>query len=57
MNAMAPLLEALEETIAEKNELIEHYKRDMDIFTNRCKEIVSENEALQAQLVEANKKV
>ncbi|XP_054275451.1 centrosomal protein of 89 kDa-like [Macrosteles quadrilineatus] len=56
MNAMAPLLEAFEETLAEKEELISNYKREMQLFTNRTKEIVSENESLHAQLVEANKK-
>jgi predicted nuclease with TOPRIM domain len=57
MNAMAPLLEAFEETLAEKEELISNYKREMQLFTNRVNEIVAENESLHAQLVEANKKV
>lgn len=57
MSALAPLLEAYEETIAEKDELISNYKQEMELFTHRCKEIISENEVLHAQLVEANKKV
>lgn len=57
MSAMAPLLEALEETIAEKDELISTYKREMEMFTNRTKEIISDNESLHTQLSEANKKV
>lgn len=57
MNALAPLLEAFEETIAEKDELISNYKKEMELFTNRCKDVISENDALNAQLVEANKKV
>ncbi|KAG8249057.1 cilium assembly [Homalodisca vitripennis] len=56
MNAMAPLLEALEETIAEKDELISNYKREMELFINRSKEIIAENENLHSQLIEANKK-
>lgn len=57
MSVMAPLLEALEETIAEKDELISTYRREMEVFTNRTKEIISDNESLHIQLSEANKKV
>lgn len=57
MSALAPLIEAFEETIAEKDELISNYKREMELFGHRCKEIISENEGLHDQLVEANKKV
>lgn len=56
MNAVAPLLEAYQENLKEKDELINNYKRNLEHFTRQCKEIIAENESLHEQLVEANKK-
>lgn len=57
MNAVAPLLEAYQENLDEKDELINNYKKNLEHFTIRYKEILAENESLHEQLVEANKKV
>lgn len=57
MNVVAPLLQAYEETLEDRDQLIMSYRREMEHFTARCKAIVSENEGLHQQLIEANKKV
>lgn len=56
-NALYPLLEAYQETIKEKNDLILDYEQDLNTFVAKCKQIVTENEKLYQDLEEANKQV
>jgi chromosome segregation ATPase len=56
-NALGPLLEAYQETIQEKNDLILDYEQDLNKFVAKCKQVVAENEKLYQDLEEANKQV
>ncbi|XP_075210874.1 centrosomal protein of 89 kDa-like [Lycorma delicatula] len=56
MNVVAPLLQAYQETLEDRDQLISNYRKEMEHFTARCKTIVAENENLHHQLIEANKK-
>jgi centrosomal protein CEP89 len=56
-NVLGPLLEAYQETVNEKNDLIHIYEQDLNKFAARCKQIVAENEKLYQDLEEANKQV
>lgn len=56
-NALGPLLEAYQETIKEKNDLIHDYEQDLHKFVARCKQVVAENEKLYQDLEEANQQV
>jgi centrosomal protein CEP89 len=56
-NALGPLLEAYQETIKEKNDLIHSYEQDLNKFVAKCKQVVAENERLYQDLEEANKQV
>lgn len=56
-NALGPLLEAYQETIKEKDDLIHSYEQDLNKFVAKCKEVVAENEKLYQDLEEANKQV
>lgn len=56
-NALGPLLEAYQEAIKEKNDLIRDYEQDLNTFVAKCKQIVTENEKLYQDLEEANKQV
>lgn len=56
-NALGPLLEAYQEAIKEKNDLIHDYEQDLNTFVAKCKQIVTENEKLYQDLEEANKQV
>jgi centrosomal protein CEP89 len=51
-HVLAPLLNAYEETISEKNDLIQHYHSEMNTFTSRIKILITENEKLQQQMDE-----
>lgn len=57
MNVVAPLLQAYQETLEDRDQLISNYRKEMEHFTARCRTIVAENENLHQQLLEANKKV
>ncbi|KAK0178693.1 hypothetical protein PV327_007561 [Microctonus hyperodae] len=50
VHALGPLLEAFEESIREKDELIKQFRRECDDFGGRCKEIVAENEELRKDI-------
>lgn len=50
LHALGPLLEAYQENLAEKEELIKQYGTEMNHFSGRCKEIIAENEALRAEM-------
>jgi centrosomal protein CEP89 len=56
-NVLRPLLEAYQETINEKDDLIHIYEQDLNKFAARCKQIVAENEKLYQDLEETNKLV
>ncbi|XP_074102809.1 centrosomal protein of 89 kDa isoform X1 [Cotesia typhae] len=49
-HALAPLLEAYQEHLEEKNDLIRHFRNEMDDFGGKFKEIVAENEELRKGL-------
>jgi centrosomal protein CEP89 len=56
-SAVGPLLEAYQETIKEKDDLIHNYEQDLNKFVANCKQVVAENEKLYQDLEEANKQV
>jgi centrosomal protein CEP89 len=56
-NALGPLLEAYQETIKEKDDVIHSYEQDLNKFVAKCKQVVAENEKLYQDLEEANKQV
>ncbi|CAG5108781.1 Similar to CEP89: Centrosomal protein of 89 kDa (Homo sapiens) [Cotesia congregata] len=49
-HALAPLLEAYQEHLEEKDDLIRHFRNEMDDFGGKFKEIVAENEELRKGL-------
>lgn len=51
-HTLAPLLNAYEETITEKNEILENYEMEFARFTTALKEITKENEVLHKRLTE-----
>uniref|UniRef100_A0A182SZV1 Uncharacterized protein n=1 Tax=Anopheles maculatus TaxID=74869 RepID=A0A182SZV1_9DIPT len=46
-HTLGPLLNAYEETIAEKTELVQQYESELASFTGKLKTVLEENEALQ----------
>ena len=57
IHALGPLLDAYQENLEEKQELIKKYEEEIDIFSGKCKEIVSENESLYKEVEELRQKV
>lgn len=53
-HTLGPLLDSYQETITEKDEIIERYEAEMSNFTGKLKEIVQENETLHKRLTEDN---
>lgn len=51
-HTLAPLLNAYEDTISEKNDLLEKYELEFAKFSYKLKEITKENEALHSRLTE-----
>ncbi|XP_056648752.1 protein Cep89 homolog [Diorhabda sublineata] len=51
-HTLGPLLDAYEDTIKEKDEIIEEYEIEMCKFTGKLREIVDENETLYKKLTE-----
>lgn len=49
-HVLAPLLNAYQETIKEKNGLVKQYENELNQMTGRIKDILSENEALHEQI-------
>lgn len=49
-NALAPLLNAYQETINDKTELIWQQETEMDRIAGRCKDILDENEQLHVEM-------
>ncbi|XP_031845095.1 centrosomal protein of 89 kDa [Nomia melanderi] len=51
-HALGPLLNAYQENLSEKRELINMYEQNMANFGNRCKEILTENELMHQEVKE-----
>ncbi|CAH2012266.1 unnamed protein product [Acanthoscelides obtectus] len=51
-HTLGPLLDAYEDTIKEKDEIIQNYEVEFSNFTGRLKEIVAENERLHERLTQ-----
>ncbi|XP_043267193.1 centrosomal protein of 89 kDa isoform X2 [Venturia canescens] len=51
-HALGPLLEAYQENLAEKEQLIKQYGNEINHFSGRCKEVVVENETLRTEIEE-----
>lgn len=51
-HTLGPLLDAYQDVVTEKEELISKYEIEMSDFTGRLKEIIRENEALHMRLTE-----
>lgn len=49
-HALGPLLEAYQENLIEKDELIKQFRQEIDHFSGRCKEVVAENEELRKDI-------
>ena len=56
-HALGPLLNAYQENLEEKQELIKKYREEIDLFSGKCKEIVSENELLHKEVEALKAKV
>ncbi|CAG9834359.1 unnamed protein product [Diabrotica balteata] len=51
-HTLGPLLDAYEDSVKEKDEIIEEYEIEMSKFTGKVKEIIEENESLYRRLNE-----
>ncbi|KAG6798833.1 centrosomal protein of 89 kDa [Apis mellifera caucasica] len=51
-HALGPLLNAYQENLLEKQELIYMYEQEMADFSNRCKQILTENEIMHKEVEE-----
>ncbi|RZF33288.1 hypothetical protein LSTR_LSTR007633 [Laodelphax striatellus] len=56
MNAVAPLLQAYQEAIEDKEVLIRNLREEINKFTGHCKKVASDNIGLLKQLLEEKKK-
>ncbi|KAK2586039.1 hypothetical protein KPH14_012041 [Odynerus spinipes] len=56
LHALGPLLDAYQENLIEKKELINKYEQELNDFSGRCKEIVLENESLHKELENSESK-
>lgn len=56
-HAMGPLLNAYEECLSEKQELVNMYEQEMTDFGSRCKEILMENELMHKEVEELRSEV
>ncbi|XP_049546774.1 protein Cep89 homolog [Anopheles darlingi] len=51
-HTLGPLLNAYEEMIAEKTDLVQQYETELVTFTGKLKQVLEENESLQRQMEE-----
>ncbi|KAF3430408.1 hypothetical protein E2986_10008 [Frieseomelitta varia] len=51
-HALGPLLNAYQENLSEKQELVQMYEQEMADFSSRCKEILVENEFMHKEVEE-----
>lgn len=56
-HVLGPLLDAYQESLSEKQELINKYEEDIANFGARCKEIIAENECMQSEMEKLKSKV
>uniref|UniRef100_A0A182IMR3 Uncharacterized protein n=1 Tax=Anopheles atroparvus TaxID=41427 RepID=A0A182IMR3_ANOAO len=49
-HTLGPLLNAYEETIAEKSDLVQQYETELVTFTGKLKKVLEENESLQQEM-------
>ncbi|XP_068972570.1 centrosomal protein of 89 kDa-like [Bombus flavifrons] len=49
-HALGPLLNAYQENLSEKQELVHMYEQEMAEFSSRCKEILTENEIMHKEV-------
>lgn len=56
-HALGPLLNAYEENLSEKQELLQMYEQEMADFSTRCKEILTENEIMHKEVEELKSEV
>ncbi|XP_032688478.1 centrosomal protein of 89 kDa isoform X2 [Odontomachus brunneus] len=49
-HVLGPLLDAYQESLSEKQELINKYEEDIANFGARCKEVIAENESMQSEM-------
>ncbi|XP_046415937.1 centrosomal protein of 89 kDa isoform X1 [Neodiprion fabricii] len=50
IHALGPLLDAYQENLSEKDDLIKKYGKEIEEFSGRCKDIVAENEMLHKEI-------
>lgn len=56
-HVLGPLLDAYQESLSEKEELISRYEKDIANLSARCKEVVVENECLHGEVERLKSKV
>ncbi|XP_011865300.1 PREDICTED: protein Cep89 homolog [Vollenhovia emeryi] len=49
-HVLGPLLDAYQESLSEKQELVNKYEEDIANFSTRCKEVIVENEYMQSEM-------
>jgi len=56
-HVLGPLLDAYQESLSEKQELVSKYEEDIANFSTRCKEVIMENECMQNEMEKLKSKV
>lgn len=56
-HVLGPLLDAYQESLSEKQELVNKYEENIVNFSARCKEVVMENECMQSEIEKLKSKV
>jgi len=56
-HVLGPLLDAYQESLSEKQELVNKYEEDIANFSTRCKEVIMENECMQNEMEKLKSKV
>lgn len=56
-HVLGPLLDAYQESLSEKQELVNKYEEDIVNFSTRCKEVIMENECMQNEMEKLRSKV
>lgn len=57
IHVLGPLLDAYQESLSEKQELVNKYEEDIANFSTRCKEVITENECMQTEMEKLKSKV
>lgn len=56
-HVLGPLLDAYQESLSEKQELVNKYEEDIANFSTRCKEVITENECMRSEVEKLKSKV